>query len=186
MSGAEGSKENVLSEMEVGMIGLRELHSHYQFSNTPPDEEPPTRSLSYERKAGEKGEVPFDEIERFLRIKAGYAGGSSGPRYAGQSREGTTPGLNGFIICFLQEIRKIVCRKKALGHATTGAIAGLTAWIAEQFSLGFHGAAAISAAIVIAVSSAAKSTFCKMTAAEVDKALSGSMSIKPRHRPART
>lgn len=75
-----------------------------------------------------------------------------------------------FIRRFLVEIRAIICKNRTasrtLSHTTTGALAGLAAWLVERFGASSHASEAIAAAIIVAVSSAAKSAFCKMTEAE--------------------
>jgi hypothetical protein len=73
------------------------------------------------------------------------------------------PSIQRFIGYFLVEIRKKICKNKTLGHATTGALSALAVWITESFRVDSHASVAVAAAILVAVSSAAKGAFCKMT-----------------------
>jgi hypothetical protein len=76
-----------------------------------------------------------------------------------------------FIGYFIVEIRRIICKNKKssqnLGHATTGALAALAAWVVESFHVASPIATAVAAGILVTVTTASKNAFCRMTEAQV-------------------
>jgi hypothetical protein len=97
--------------------------------------------------------------------------GSGDPPLAGWQPRSS---VHEFIARFLSEIRRIVCKNssssRTLGHTTTGALAALGTWVMGQFNVESHIAIAVAAAILVAISSAAKGAFCKMTEAQAREA----------------
>jgi hypothetical protein len=95
-----------------------------------------------------------------------YYDGSTG--FAGGLYEPELPepsSIQTFVGNFLVEIKALICKNKSktLGHTTTGALAALAGWMAQDFGISSHAAVAVAAAVLVMISSAAKGAFCKMT-----------------------
>jgi len=73
----------------------------------------------------------------------------------------------------LTELQKIICKgsKTELGTSTHAAIVGIAAWIAGHLGLAGNIATALATGIFITLAKATKGGFCRMTPAEIEKAL---------------
>jgi len=78
-----------------------------------------------------------------------------------------------FVEQFFDQLRDIICkgRKDTLSTTSHSAIAALALWLSSHAGIEAHLATAVATAILIAILTATKGAFCKMTAPEAKKAL---------------
>lgn len=77
-----------------------------------------------------------------------------------------------FIELWLEELRGIICKgAKSLSGTTHTVIVALSSWLATKLGVQPHIAAAVATAILVAILTATKGAFCKMTAEQAKAAL---------------
>jgi hypothetical protein len=185
----EGRENDVLTLQELSVIGMNALTGMgakavkdlpggvLRYSSGPDGETAGLRLLDL-------AEVMEPQIERAVHIHGDVIAGSkiiTGDKnivavemeFSGIFSvlgKGSVEGVHAFIGCFFSEIRSIICKNKGasktLGHTTTGALAALAAWVVESFHVGSHIATAVAAGVLVTVTTASKSAFCQMTAAQ--------------------
>jgi hypothetical protein len=89
----------------------------------------------------------------------------------------TTAGrkIRDFVELYFYELRALVCKKNKknspISPGTTVALAGVTHWLLEHFGIQEEYAKTMATAILVALLTATKGTFCKMTENEAKAAL---------------
>jgi len=85
-----------------------------------------------------------------------------------------------FVEQFFDQLRDIICkgRKDTLSTTSHSAIAALAVWLSSHAGIEAHLATAVATAILIAILTATKGAFCKMTAPEAKKTLATASSPK--------
>jgi hypothetical protein len=78
-----------------------------------------------------------------------------------------------FVEQFFDQLRSIICkgRKDTLSTTAHSAIAALAVWLSSHSGVEAHLATAVATAILIAILTATKGAFCRMTVAEAKQAL---------------
>jgi hypothetical protein len=78
-----------------------------------------------------------------------------------------------FVDQFFDQLRDIICkgRKDTLSTTSHSAIAALAVWLSSHAGIEAHLATAVATAILIAILTATKGAFCKMTAPEAKRAI---------------
>jgi hypothetical protein len=82
--------------------------------------------------------------------------------------------ISRFLMLFFEEIRSLVCKgkkKSEPGIAAAGIVAGIAAWVAKHFGIDHVTAQAIGASLMIALVTATRGAFCKMTAEQAKDAI---------------
>ena len=77
-----------------------------------------------------------------------------------------------FIDLWFEELRGIICKgAKSLSGVTNTVLAALASWLASKAGVSPHIATAVALAILVAILTATKGAFCKMTAEQAKAAL---------------
>lgn len=73
----------------------------------------------------------------------------------------------------LADLQKLICKggRNSLSIGTQGTIAGLAAWLTTHLGIGGVVSTSLATAILITIAKTTKGGFCKMTPAEIAKAL---------------
>lgn len=73
-----------------------------------------------------------------------------------------------FISLYFDEIRALLCnrKKQSLGATTHAALVAIAGWLSSHFGMDSPAVTGVAAAILIAILTATKGAFCKMTAPE--------------------
>jgi hypothetical protein len=140
-----------------------------------------TRVLEFKTGAGNVVALRGNDLLNFLQPLVSTptfdsATPTSRPPAAGVSLA-TTAGkkMRDFVELYFYELRALVCKKNKktfpVSPGTTVAIAGVTHWLLEHFGIQEEYAKTMATAILVALLTATKGTFCKMTENEAKAAL---------------
>jgi hypothetical protein len=134
------------------------------------------RHIPVVRFGEEKREVVVDagDLLRFLKPLAGTLTLDSLDRRVVQSPAASLAGSAGrkllrFAELNFYELRALICKKKskvgsyAVSAVETGAIAGLVDWLMQNYGVHASFAKSLAVAILVALLTASKGAFCKMT-----------------------
>jgi hypothetical protein len=125
-------------------------------------------------------ELEASDLLRFLEpLLAGAAydsaEGRAQPRRGVSFTSAAGRKIRQFIEVYLYELRTLICKKAktnfSLSSQTTIAIAGMTHWLLEHFGMHAEYAKSLATGILVALLTATKGAFCKMTADEAKAVL---------------
>jgi hypothetical protein len=126
---------------------------------------------------GVAAELTASELARFLSylrpmtLDSGTPTKRTPPEPPLSSRAGKN--ILRFASLYFDEIRALVCKRKkqSLGTTTHAALVAIAGWLSSHFGVDSPAVTGVAAAILIAVLTATKGAFCKMTAPEAKAAL---------------
>jgi hypothetical protein len=85
-----------------------------------------------------------------------------------------------FVTIYFDELRKLICkdRKVSLSAAIEGTLASIAVWLTSQLGVASHEAIAVAIGILIALLTATKGAFCRMTEEEAKARLAAARRTK--------